>query len=243
MTTPGSSRPAESGATVGSQTLDRGLRALEILSDAGEPMSIAQLAEHLGVHRSNAYRILRTLEEHRFVLRDEAGLIRLGPRLAALGRGAAPALTQVAQPELLALANSLGMTAFVGVLDADEVITMVSIEPSYGHANVAQRPGARHPLHHGAPSHAVEASLTPNEHRVIFGGSPLSEAALEVKRIGYSISQDEIIQGLTAIAVPLRVHGEPAAALAVVTIGIPPNLDAIVAELQQAATRMSHTSW
>ncbi len=228
---------------VGSQTLDRGLRALEVLADAGESMSIAQLAERLGVHRSSAYRILRTLEEHRFVLRNEAGLIRLGPRLAALGRGAAPALTQLAQPELHTLANSLGMTSFVAVLDADEVITMLSVEPSHGHANVAQRPGARHPLDQGAPSHAVEASLTPEEHRAIFKGVPLSDAAREIFKHGYSISQDEVIHGLTAIAVPLRIHGEPPASLSVVTIGVPANLDEVVAELRAAAGHMSYANW
>ena len=78
----------------GSQTLDRGLRALELLAEASGPVSIASLAEGLGVHRSNAYRVMRTLEDHRFVLRDEAGMIRLGPRLAALGRGAAASLQQ-----------------------------------------------------------------------------------------------------------------------------------------------------
>lgn len=43
-----------------SQTLSRGIRALEILAAADRPLSIAELAEALGVHRSIAYRILRT---------------------------------------------------------------------------------------------------------------------------------------------------------------------------------------
>lgn len=233
----------ETGSMVGSQTLDRGLRALEVLADAGEALSISQLAQRLGVHRSNAYRILRTLEEHRFVMRNDAGLIRLGPRLAALGRGAAPALTQLAQPELHTLANTLNMTTFIAVLDADEVITVLSAEPSRGHANVAQRPGARHPLDQGAPSHAVEASLTPDEHRSVFQGAPLSDAARDTFKRGYSISQDEVIQGLTAIAVPLRIDGEPPASLSVVTIGVPANLDDVAAELRAAAARMSHANW
>ncbi|MDN5755801.1 MAG: helix-turn-helix domain-containing protein, partial [Micrococcaceae bacterium] len=43
------------------QTLSRGLRALEIITDRPEPPTIAELADELGVHRSIAYRILRTL--------------------------------------------------------------------------------------------------------------------------------------------------------------------------------------
>lgn len=242
MTT-ASSAPADQQGTAGSQTLDRGLRALEVLAEATGPISIAELAEQLGVHRSNAYRVLRTLEAHRFVLRDDAGLIRLGPRLAALGRGAAPTLTQVAQPELITIANRLGMTAFVTVLDADEVITMLSIEPRHGHANVAQRPGARHPLTDGAPSHAVEASLSPEEHRAVFGGAPVSESALLTRQQGYSLSQDEVIRGLTAIAVPLRIEGEAPSALAVVTIGVPDDLESIVSELRASAGRMAYSTW
>ncbi len=229
--------------SAGSQTLDRGLRALEVLAEAPGPISIAQLAEHLGVHRSSAYRVLRSLEAHRFVLRDDAGLIRLGPRLAALGRGAAPTLNHVAQPELMTLANRFGMTTFVALLDADEVITMLSIEPTHGNANVAQRPGARHPLRRGAPSYAVEASLTPEEHASIFHGAPLSDGAAAAKRQGYALSQDEVISGLTSVAVPLRISGEPPAALAVVTIGVPKDLSGLVSDLRAAAGRMSYSTW
>ena len=230
-------------ASAGSQTLDRGLRALEVLSDAAAPMSIGALATALGVHRSNAYRILRTLEAHRFVLRDDQGLIRLGPRLAALGRGAAPALGAVVLPELTALANELGLTAFLTVLDADETITLHSVEPSHGHATVAQRPGARHPVTQGAPSHAIESSLSEQEHTATFGGAPMSEAALLTREQGYSLSQDEVIRGLTAVSVPLRVDGEPPASLSVVTIGVPKNLEHIVDQLQQAAGRAAYHTW
>ena len=76
-----------------SQTLSRGIRILEILADAREPLSIDEIARRLGVHRSVAYRLLRTLEDHGLVTRDGAGRIQLGARMAALaaGRRARPA--------------------------------------------------------------------------------------------------------------------------------------------------------
>ncbi|MFC6235832.1 IclR family transcriptional regulator, partial [Leucobacter soli] len=137
--------PISPSGTAGSQTLARGLRALDILAEADGPLSIADLAERLGVHRSNAYRLLRTLEEHRYVVRDELGLIRLGPRLAALARGVSPALQSAALPVLTEFANEVGMTAFIAVLDLDDVVTLISVEPTRAHPAVAQRPGARHP--------------------------------------------------------------------------------------------------
>lgn len=237
-----SSERSEHAPTAGSQTLDRGLRALELLSEATGPMTIAGLADGLGVHRSSAYRVLRTLEEHHLVLRDDAGLIRVGPRLAALGRGAVPSLTQAAFPVLTGLANTLGMTAFIAVLDAGEVITLLSVEPALSHASVAQRPGSRHPATQGSTGHALEASLSPAEHGAAFAGRPVSEEALFVREHGYALSHDEVIPGLTATAVPLRLTGEPPATLAVVHIGVPDDLEFVVAQLREGAARIASFS-
>src|SRR5699024_10395211 len=74
-------------STAGSQTLSRGIRVLEILSEAGTPLTIDETASRLGVHRSNAYRLVRTLEEHGLVGRDPRGGLVLGARHAVRGRG------------------------------------------------------------------------------------------------------------------------------------------------------------
>ena len=79
--------PASGGAGSLSQTLSRGISALELLAEAEAPLSIAELSQGLGVHRSIAYRILRTLEAHSLVMRDDAGRVTTAPGLAALARG------------------------------------------------------------------------------------------------------------------------------------------------------------
>ena len=108
--------------TAGSQTLSRGIRILEALADAREPLSIDDLAHRLDVHRSIAYRLVRTLEDHRLVLRDAAGRVALGARMAALAAGVAHDLQAEALPELTAVAGDLGMTCFLAVLDGDEYV-------------------------------------------------------------------------------------------------------------------------
>ena len=230
-----------SAPTAGSQTLSRGLRALELLAEAEAPISIGALAEGLGVHRSNAYRILRTLEQHRFVVRDESGLIRLGPKLTVLARGVSPALHTTAMPAITELAYELGMTAFVTVLDADEVVTLVTVEPSNVSATIARNPGVRHPVEFGAPGHAIESSLTASE-RLAFLGDPVpSAAAVEAERLGYAVTRDEVIDGVTGIAVPLRLAGEAPAAVAVVHFKLPENLDEVVAGLRATADRIARS--
>lgn len=242
MTSTSETGAATAGSqTAGSQTLARGLRALELLAEAEQPLSIADLAEQLGVHRSNAYRVLRTLEQHRFVTRDQAGHIRLGPKLTVLARGVAPALHTAAMPAVTELAYSLGMTAFVTVLDADEVVTLVTVEPSNVAATIARNPGVRHPVDRGAPGHAIESSLTAAERTAFLGGPDLSDAAQEARRDGYAISRAEVIDGVTGIAVPLRIAGEPPAAVAVVHFNLPEAVDDVVAAMQEAAERIAQS--
>lgn len=203
------------GAAGPSQTLSRGLSALEVIAEADEPIGMAELAARLGLHRSIAYRIVRTLEEHRLVARTPAGGLVPGTRLAALARAVARDLQSAALPELTAVANELGMTAFVAVLDGDEVVALVSVEPRHAVAPVAQRPGTRHPLYRGAPGAAIQAALTPGE-RAALGDGRLHDEAFFAAFPGYATSHDEVIKGLSSVAVPLRVPGQPAAAIAVV---------------------------
>ena len=201
-----------------SQTLSRGIRVLEILAETDQPMTIVELAAALVVHRSIAYRILRTLEDHGLVIRDSAGLVRLGPRLAALARAVSRDLQAAALPVLTRIANELGMTAFVAVLDRGEVVTLVSIESRQAQASVAQRPGTRHPLHRGAPGIAIQSGLSAAQWAALGHADARRSEAGEDAAIGYASSHDEVIAGLSSIAVPLLVPGESPAALAVVYI-------------------------
>ena len=153
-----------------SQTLSRGIRALEILADAAEPLTIAELADALGVHRSVAYRILRTLEDHSLLVRDDGGRVQPGPGLAVLARGVARSLQTAALPELTQLANALTMSAFVAVWDREDCVTLVTVDPRHTGPAVVQHPGSRHPINAGAPGIAIQSALTePEWHRAATG--------------------------------------------------------------------------
>lgn len=229
----------ETAAVAGSQTLSRGLQALEVLAAAEKPLSLNELAENLKVHRSSAYRILRTLEEHRFVYRDAAGLIKLGPKLTVLARGVAPALAEAVSKPIVELANNLGMTVFVTVLDADEVITIASAEPTTVDVSIARKPGTRHSVLTGAPGHVLEATLSAEERLELLGDAELSDAATEAKKLGYAQSTNEVIDGVCAIAVPLLVIGEAPAAIAVAHFSLPENPAEIAGQLHLTAARVA----
>jgi len=206
---------AETAAGSVSQTLDRGIRILELLADARHPQSIDDIAAALEVHRSVAYRLIRTLEAHGLVVREASGRLQLGARLAALAAGVAHDLQAEALPELTAAANDLGMTCFLVVLDRDECVTLTSVEPRHAVATVAQRPGTRHPVTVGAPGKAILAQM-PESAWPAGVDQALAAEVREAAERRWAESQNEVISSLHAVAVPLSIRGRAPAAIAAV---------------------------
>ncbi|RZU65581.1 IclR family transcriptional regulator [Microterricola gilva] len=205
----------------GSQTLSRGIRLLEILAGAERNLSIAELAAALDVHRSVAYRLLRTLEEHNLVTRDGAGHVGLGAGLAALNSGVARNLQQAALPVLNEIANELGMTCLLAVmLDSGEAVTLVSAAPRQTVAVVAYRPGYRHPISRGGPGKAILLGLPESAWPAELGPELRAELA-ESRSRGYASSHDEVVPSLKSVAVPLMLPGQPPASIAVIHVVIP----------------------
>ncbi len=143
----------------GSQTLDRGLRILEELADEDHAagMTISELAALLGVGRPVVYRLVATLEEHQLVTRHE-GRARLGLGMHRLAGAAVPALRQRARPSLRRLADAVGATAHLTVVEGGEAVALVVVEPSATDFHVAYRTGARHALERGAAGRAILAA-------------------------------------------------------------------------------------
>lgn len=209
----------------GSQTLARGLRAIEVIGASNAPLSVSALCQELGIHRSMGYRLVKTLETYGFVERDVAGGLRLGGKVATLARSIAKTLQEAAAPELTALAAELHMTAFLATLDGDSVVTLSSAEPQSVETTVAKRPGGRHSLNQGAPGKVVRSQVDPATYPPQL----------------FEISQDEVIPGVASVAVPLVVPGNKPAALAVVYLPQAIDVAHIATALSAAAARIVAT--
>lgn len=207
------------GDTSGSQTLSRGLTALALLADHGS-QTIQSLADLLGVHRSVAYRLVRTLEEHRLVVRA-GGLLSLGPQLAVLARDVEHDLQSASLPHLQQLADDLGMTAFLTVRDGDDAVTLVTAVPRGVNASVAQHPGHRHPIALGAPGIAIQAMLDDAVWRELGHDEPMHPEVASVRSRGWAVSANEVIQGITSVGAPIHDRRSTDASVAVVTVGQP----------------------
>ncbi|MDX2647822.1 IclR family transcriptional regulator [Streptomyces sp. NPDC001902] len=177
-----------------SQTLDRGLRVLKLLADTDHGLTVTELAVKLGVNRTVVYRLLATLEQHSLVRRDLGGRARVGLGVLRLAHQVHPLLREAALPALRSLAEDIGATAHLTLVDGTEALAVAVVEPSWTDYHVAYRTGFRHSLDRGAAGRAILAgrSVQPYE-----PDSRCSEGP------GYVLTHGELEAGASGAAAPL----------------------------------------
>ncbi|WP_043265845.1 IclR family transcriptional regulator [Streptomyces sp. CT34] len=114
-----------------SQTVDRALSILPLLAEG--PADLGRVADRLGVHKSTALRLLRTLHEHGLVYRQPDQRYRLGARLFALAQEAVEHLDvrEIAHPHLVELNKQCGHTVHLAVHEENEVLYIDKVESRY----------------------------------------------------------------------------------------------------------------
>ncbi|MGH8773735.1 MAG: helix-turn-helix domain-containing protein [Jiangellaceae bacterium] len=138
-----------------SQTLDRGLRLLTLLADASGGVTVTEAASCLGVNRTVVYRLAATLEEHSLIRRSDDGRLSLGFAVLSLAARVHPLLRHAALPALRALAEDVGATAHLTIVDGAEALAVAVVEPTWTDFHVAYRVGSRHDLRRGAAGRAI----------------------------------------------------------------------------------------
>ncbi|WP_096290114.1 IclR family transcriptional regulator [Mycobacterium ahvazicum] len=145
----------------GSQTLARGITALQIVADSPTGLTVQQLADQVGVHRTIAYRLLSTLSQFRLVAKGDDGRYRPAAGLAVLGASFDRNVRQLSLPTLRALADELGTTVSLLVAEGDQQVAIAVIVPSHVAYQLSFHEGSRYPLDRGAAGIALLASLPP----------------------------------------------------------------------------------
>ncbi len=172
-----------------SQTLDRGLRLLTLLAETGSALTVSEIAQRLDLNRTIVYRLVATLEMHRLVRRTGDGQVQIGTGALQLARGVRPVIRDAARPILRGLAEAVGATAHLTVVDGGEALAVAVVEPSWTDLHVSYRVGSRHPLERGAAGKAILAARD----------EPVRE---------YVVTQGELQTGAHGLAAPLRdVYG------------------------------------
>lgn len=218
------------GAAGSVQSVDRAVSVLEILARHGEA-GVTEIADELDVHKSTAFRLLGVLENRGLVAQaQERGKYFLGAGVLRLAGAAAVRLdiSQEGVPVCRELADELGETANIAVLDDDAA---VNIMQARGTASVTAQNwlGRRTPLHATSSGKVLLAHMSPTLRegllarslprftaRTITGASVLRGELEAVIGQGYAVTIEELELGLTAAAAPVRAHdGKVIAAISV----------------------------
>lgn len=127
------------------KTLERGLRVLGALAQAGES-PLGPLAERVGLAKSTLYRLLRALAQAGFV-EEEGGVYRVGPKAFAVGQAYPKrSLSQAVRPEMEALARETGESVNLAVPLGREALYLDQVEGTKL-VRLFTAPGSRAPLH------------------------------------------------------------------------------------------------
>ncbi|WP_265522237.1 IclR family transcriptional regulator [Oerskovia flava] len=115
--------PRRTGTAAGNvQSVDRAIDLLELLADAGGQATLSELAEAARLPLPTIHRLLRTLLGRGYVRQTPSRRYTLGPRLIRLGESAGRQLGAGARPHLEQLADRLGESANLAMIDRDMVV-------------------------------------------------------------------------------------------------------------------------
>ncbi|SDI57419.1 MULTISPECIES: IclR family transcriptional regulator domain-containing protein [Bradyrhizobium] len=113
------------------ESLDRGLRVLELFGGGQQPMTLSDLAKAADLPRATARRILFTLERAGFVASD-GKLFRLTPRVLVLASAylASNHVVSVLQPALDRLSSDAQEISSMAILDGNDVVFIARASPT-----------------------------------------------------------------------------------------------------------------
>ncbi|QFU97536.1 Glycerol operon regulatory protein [Luteimicrobium xylanilyticum] len=194
--------------------VDKALRALEVLSDAGPAgLQLGALAETLGLHKPSVHRTLAALAHRGYVDRTGDGAYRLGAAALALGATWAPAehLPALVHPALVALCEASDELVHLGVLVGADVLYLDKVEPERP-VRVWSAVGRRRPAARTALGRALLA-LGPSS---VPDASPADAAAIaRAREAGYAVEREENEPGIACVGLALVRAGAPVGALSV----------------------------
>ncbi|AKZ59382.1 Pca regulon regulatory protein [Streptomyces ambofaciens ATCC 23877] len=200
------------------RSFERGLAVIRAF-DADHPaLTLSEVARAAELTRAAARRFLLTLADLGYVHTD-GRLFRLTPRVLELGYSylAGFTLPQIAEPHLERLVARVRESSSLCVLEGDDIVHVARV-PARRIMAASITVGARFPAHltsvgrvvlAGLPEAEAEvriarADLRPHTARTLTSADALRAELRRVRRQGYALVDQELEDGLRAVAAPVR---------------------------------------
>jgi IclR family transcriptional regulator, pca regulon regulatory protein len=225
------------------QSLDRGLAVIKAFGPDRERLSLSEVARATGLTRAATRRFLLTLVKLGYV-RNDGREFSLRPRVLELGYAYLSGLgmPEVAAPHLEELVAQVRESSSISVLDSQHIVYVARV-PTKRIMTVSISVGTRFPAYATSMGRVLlaglseddlsrylaEADLAPITGRTVTDPDRLREILRDVAKQGYAIVDQELEEGLRAVAAP--IHGAGGAVTAAV------NLSAHASRISMSAMR------
>ena len=212
--------------------LDKCFDMLNLLAESGKALGISDMSRSLGYHKSTVFNMVHTLVDLGVLEKESENKFRFGTRLYLLGKAAGNSsqLLVTVHPYLEEINQKTKLSAFLGVRTGLSAVILDKVDSAFD-IRISSEIGMRIPLLAGAGGTALLAQLSERDVDEILSTSELKRftpfscvSKRKYKQIidktrleGIAIDREEYIEGIRALAVPLRINNgdDPAAIWAV----------------------------
>jgi len=201
-----------------SKTIEKGMRILEVFDQTHPELSLKEISKTIGINLTSTYRFVNTFEKLGYLRKDSRKkLLKLGPKAIALAHCflAGFDLSQIIKPRLDEIHEKYNITVDASLFHEDMLVTIYRREAK--HALIFRQPIMSKSLHFFALGKAVLAFLPHDLKKQVINRQPLERmtkntlvekaelmADLEkTRKRGYSLNNEEYINGLIAIGAPI----------------------------------------
>jgi DNA-binding IclR family transcriptional regulator len=199
--------------------LDKCFQILDLLARSKRPLGISEIANSLDFHKSTVFNMVYTLSSLGILENWYQNKFTLGTQLYILGRAASneSQLIPTVRPYLEEIREKTKLTAFLGILSKGWVVIVDKVDSLYG-IRVSSEVGLSIPLLAGAtgkiflsqmPDDEVDRVLSQQRMKKYTPSSCTNrrrfrELIKEARQQGVAVDKEEYIEGIRAIAVPLK---------------------------------------
>ncbi|MDB5762307.1 MAG: transcriptional regulator, IclR family [Herminiimonas sp.] len=202
----------------------RSLAMLDVIVKADQPISMIEIARQMALPKPTVFRLLKTLENAGWVLRELSGKDYIaGNRLARFGVDVMMnnSVRTMRHAILAQIAKEIGETCNMTMLVGNEIMYVDRVETQW-QLKIDLHPGTRVPLHCSASGKLLISQIPRSKRRTLLKNLVLDrytdntitdidllEAELDrIRASRMGIDNEEYLKGLVCIAVPVLDAGE-----------------------------------
>ena len=211
-------------------SLARGFKLLEKMADAGQPLTLSQVAESMKMTLPTTYRFLYTLQAIELIEKEpDRKAYRITPKVLKLGYGAfkSSELWNTAHHHLVRASQIYGETFNLAVLEKDQILYIDRVK-TQSILTINLEIGSKLPAYCTSMGRVLLAWLPVEEARrrlrlnsldkhtacTVTDLDKLEAILTKVRRNGFAINNGELAPELSSVAAPvLNRQGEAVAAL------------------------------